>query len=202
MSTYKTISKDAEGLYKEKGSKFIAYASRVENEEEAKSFLERIKKEHNSARHHCYAYRFGASGDLYRANDDGEPGNTAGKPILGQLLSYEVSDVMLIVVRYFGGTKLGASGLITAYKSAAADALSHADIIEITEQTKFIVEFNYALTGDVMRFLSSVEGQIVDEEHGEKYELTFSVPLDDKNKVEKLWNSNHNLNTNCKLLNT
>lgn len=201
MSTYKTIRKDAEGLYKAKGSKFIAYASRVENEEEAKTFLERIKKEHNTARHHCYAYRFGADGAVYRSNDDGEPSSTAGKPILGQLLSFEVSDVMVIVVRYFGGTKLGASGLITAYKSGAADALNNANIIEVTEQTKFKVEFNYALTGEVMRFLSNVRGQIVDEEHGSNYCVTFSTSLDDKSKVEESWKSNHNLNTNCKLFN-
>lgn len=199
MGTYKTISKQAEGLYKEKGSKFIGYAARVENEEEAKSFLEQIKKEHPTARHHCYAYRFGATGEVYRANDDGEPGNTAGKPIHGQLLSFDVSDVMVIVVRYFGGTKLGASGLITAYKSAAYDALNNAEIIEITEQVKFTVAFNYALTGEVMRFLSNIGAQIRHEEHGESYILHFSVPLDEKNKIEESWKANHTLNSNCKL---
>lgn len=201
MSTYKTISKNTEGLYKEKGSKFIAYGARVENEAEAKVFLEKIKKEHPTARHHCYAYRFGPNGEPYRANDDGEPSSTAGKPILGQLLSSEVSDAMIIVVRYFGGTKLGASGLITAYKSAAADALANANVIEVTEQSKFKVSFNYAFTGEVMRFLSSVEAQIIDEEHRENYELTFSVSLEAKNKAEELWKSNHNLNSNCTLTN-
>lgn len=200
MGTYKTISKESKGLYKEKGSKFIGYVARVENEEEAKLFLQRIKKEHPTARHHCYAYRFGATGELYRANDDGEPGSTAGKPILGQLLSFDVSDAMLIVVRYFGGTKLGASGLITAYKSAATDALNNAGIIEITEQIKFRLEFNYALTGEVMRFLSNIGAQIVDEEHGESYTLKFSAPLDDKSKIEEIWKNNHTLNTNCKLV--
>lgn len=200
MGIFKTISKQSEGLYKEKGSKFIGYVARVENEEEAKLFLQRIKKEHPTARHHCYAYRFGATGELYRANDDGEPGSTAGKPILGQLLSFDVSDAMLIVVRYFGGTKLGASGLITAYKSAATDALNNAGIIEITEQIKFRLEFNYALTGEVMRFLSNIGAQIVDEEHGESYTLKFSAPLDDKSKIEEIWKNNHTLNTNCKLV--
>lgn len=199
MGTYKTIRKEAEGLYKEKGSKFIGYAERVENEEEAKMFLERIKKEHPTARHYCYAYRFGTTGELYRANDDGEPSSTAGKPILGQLLSFNVSDVMVIVVRYFGGTKLGASGLITAYKSAATDAMNNAEIIEITEQTKYTIVFNYALTGEVMRFLSNIGAQIMDEEHGESYRLNFSVPLDDKLKIEESWKANHTLNSNCKL---
>lgn len=199
MGTYKTINKASTGIYKEKGSKFIGYAERIENEEEAKVFLESIKKEHPTARHHCYAYRFGATGELYRTNDDGEPSSTAGKPILGQLLSFDVSDVMLIVVRYFGGTKLGASGLISAYKNAAVDALNNAEMIEITEQIKYTVVFNYALTGEVMRFLNHIGAQIIDEDHGESYILKFSVPLDDKNNMEESWKSNHKLTSNCKL---
>src|SRR5690554_122122 len=126
--TYRTISKPSEGYYKDKGSRFLAYAYPVETEAETRELLMQLKKEHHSARHHCYAWRLGAENPAYRANDDGEPSSTAGRPILGQLLAYDVTNVFIVVVRYFGGTLLGTSGLINAYKAAAADALSNADI--------------------------------------------------------------------------
>jgi uncharacterized YigZ family protein len=128
--SYKTIKKESQGYFKDKGSKFLAFAFPVKSEEEIKEILTRLRKEHHSARHHCYAWRLGSEEITFRANDDGEPSSTAGKPILGQLLSFEVTNILIIVVRYFGGTLLGVSGLINAYKNAAADSLNNAEIIE------------------------------------------------------------------------
>src|SRR5690606_39655528 len=133
--TYLTIADHAEGLYYEKGSKFIALAYPVSDEEEIKSLLENIRKKYYDARHHCYAYRLGREGLVFRANDAGEPNHSAGDPILGQLRSYNITDVLIVVVRYFGGTKLGVGGLINAYKTAAADAIENSTIItKITDR--------------------------------------------------------------------
>ena len=142
--TFKSISGPAEGLYKEKGSKFLAFAYPVVSEEEVRAALEKIRKEYYDARHHCYAYRLGLSGDVWRYNDDGEPSSTAGRPIYGQILSRELSDVLIVVVRYFGGIKLGVPGLIRAYKAAAADALDYA------------VTFDYVAMDRVMRVLKDM----------------------------------------------
>ena len=128
--TYKTIEKPSEGLFKDKGSKFISFAFPVDNEEEIKEIVQSIKKEHHSARHHCYAWRLGADQLLFRANDDGEPSSTAGKPILGQIQSFDLTNILIVVVRYFGGTLLGVSGLINAYRNAALDAINQAEIVE------------------------------------------------------------------------
>ena len=128
--TYKTIGGAAEGLYKEKGSKFIAYAFPVSNELQIREIITRLKKEHHSARHHCFAWRLGSDLQLYRVNDDGEPNGTAGRPILGQIQHRELTDILVIVVRYFGGILLGTSGLTNAYKQAAANVLLNAETIE------------------------------------------------------------------------
>ena len=125
-STYFTVKRRSEGTYKEKGSKFIGIAVPCWNEDEAKNYLSEWRKEHHQARHLCYAYRFGLSGDIYRANDDGEPNNSAGAPILGQIQSFELSNVLIGVVRYYGGTKLGVGGLINAYRTAAKEAIEAA----------------------------------------------------------------------------
>ena len=127
--TYRTIEGTSTGIYREKGSKFIAIARPVCTEDEIKSIVEDLRKEYYDARHHCYAYILGAKGEKWRVNDDGEPSGTAGKPIHGQLLSFNVTNVLVVVVRYFGGTKLGVSGLINAYKSATQDALQNATVI-------------------------------------------------------------------------
>jgi len=135
--TYNTIEESSEGLYKDKGSKFISYAFHVVDVDQVKEIIQQIKKEHFSARHHCYAYRLGFSGEHYRVNDDGEPSGTAGKPIYGQLLSHELTNVLIIVVRYFGGTLLGVSGLINAYKSAALDVIVNSNIVLKIIELKF-----------------------------------------------------------------
>ena len=151
--TYKMLSSPGEGLYKEKGSKFIASAFTVISEEEVKQALAEVKKKYYDARHHCYAYMIGPDKDCFRSSDDGEPSGTAGKPILNQILSKEVTNVCVIVVRYFGGIKLGVSGLINAYKTAAREALDNATIIEKTIDEVYSLEFSYPLMNDVMRVL-------------------------------------------------
>ncbi len=151
--TYKTIVKPSEGLFKDKGSKFIAYAYPVSEEESIKSLIQSLKKEHYSARHHCYAYRFGDKGQTYRVNDDGEPSGTAGRPIYGQILSNNLTNVLVVVVRYFGGTLLGVSGLINAYKSAAADVISNSTIITKIVKEKLSLEFDYVIQNQVMKVI-------------------------------------------------
>lgn len=151
--TYRTIKAPAEGLYKEKGSKFLAFAIPVRSIEEVKSHLERLRKDYFDARHHCYAYTIGPTKEVWRANDDGEPSGTGGRPIYGQLLSADLTDTLIVVVRYFGGILLGASGLANAYKVAARDAIEHAEIIEKTVDIRYRLHFEYALMNDVMRII-------------------------------------------------
>jgi uncharacterized YigZ family protein len=151
--TYKTIKSVSHGLFKEKGSKFVSIALPVKNETEIKMFLDEIKKEHHDARHHSYAYAIGADGNSWRANDDGEPSGTAGRPILGQIRSFGITNVLVIVPRYFGGTLLGTSGLINAYKSAAGSALSNAEIIEHVMLQKCDLIFPYLAMNDVMKII-------------------------------------------------
>lgn len=147
------IAGAAEGLYKEKGSKFLAFAFPVLSVEEVKEHLEALRKEYFDARHHCYAYILGQHKETYRANDDGEPSGTGGRPIHGQLLSADLTNTLVVVVRYFGGILLGASGLANAYKTAARDALDHATIEEHTIDDTFCLHFEYPLMNDVMRIL-------------------------------------------------
>ena len=151
--TYKTLAVPSEGLYKEKGSKFLAFAYPVHNLDEIKAHLEQLRKDYFDARHHCYAYILGPRKDAFRANDDGEPSGTGGRPIHGQLLSADLTDTLIVVVRYFGGILLGASGLANAYKTAARDAINHATIIEKTIDCRYRLLFEYAAMNDVMRIL-------------------------------------------------
>lgn len=151
--TYKMLSSPGEGLYKEKGSKFIASAFTVTSEEEVKQALADVKKKYYDARHHCYAYMIGPDKACFRSSDDGEPSGTAGKPILNQILSKDVTNVCVIVVRYFGGIKLGVSGLINAYKTAARDALDNAVIVEKTVDEVYSLVFGYPLMNEVMRVM-------------------------------------------------
>lgn len=151
--TYNTIAAPAEGLYKEKGSKFLAFAFPVATVEEVKPILERLRKEYFDARHHCYAYILGPTKEAYRVNDDGEPSGTGGRPIYGQLLSADLTNTLIVVVRYFGGILLGASGLANAYKTAARDAIAHATIEQRTIDVTYRLSFEYPLMNDVMRIL-------------------------------------------------
>ncbi|HNW49993.1 MAG TPA: YigZ family protein [Prolixibacteraceae bacterium] len=151
--TYKTIEAPSEGLFKDKGSKFISYAFPVASEDQVKEIVLQIRKEHFNARHHCYAYRLGYTGEKYRANDDGEPSGTAGRPIHGQLLSNDLTNVLIVVVRYFGGTLLGVSGLINAYKTAATEAIKNARIVTKIIELEYELVFDYMVQNSVMRII-------------------------------------------------
>lgn len=173
--TYKTIESVSAGIYKEKGSKFLAFAIPVRTETEAKSHLERIRKEYFDARHHCYAYILGFDKAAYRLNDDGEPSGTAGRPIHGQLLSKDLTNTLVVVVRYFGGVKLGVSGLLNAYKTAAKDALDNAVIVEKTVNEIFNLRFEYPLMNDVMRVLKDENLSQFNQNFELSCSLDFSV---------------------------
>ncbi len=168
---FRTITGMAKGLYKEKGSKFIGIAVPVRDEDEVKGKLEEVRKQYHDARHHCYAFRLGYKGETFRTNDDGEPSGTAGKPIYGQILSKELTDILIIVVRYFGGTKLGVSGLITAYKSASRDALEQAEIITGTIDDCYEVHFAYPLMNEVMRLVKNYKLKLLNQH----FELTCTI---------------------------
>jgi len=161
LDQFNTISAASEGFYKEKGSKFIGYAYPITSDEEIKPIIDQLKKNHNQARHWCFAYRLSPDGSNYRANDDGEPSNSAGAPILGQLQSFEVTNCLIVVVRYFGGTKLGVGGLITAYKTAAQLALEEANIIKAFVNQHFLFTFSYDQTSDVNRLISEHNAKII-----------------------------------------
>ena len=164
--SYLTVEGNAEAIFKEKSSKFLCYAFHVESEEEIAAHLERLRKQYYDATHHCYAWRLGPFGERFRANDDGEPSSTAGKPILGQLLSREITNCLIVVVRYFGGTKLGVPGLIAAYKESAAAVLDVATIVERTVDTRIKIDFSYVVMNDVMRIIKeeqpTIEEQVFD----------------------------------------
>jgi uncharacterized YigZ family protein len=181
--TYKTIAKPAEGSYSEKRSKFLAYAFPVQNEQEVKQRLAEIQKKHWDARHHCYAYILGPHKDAYRLNDNGEPSGTAGRPIYGQLLSKDLTNTLVIVVRYFGGIKLGVSGLQNAYKVAAKEALDAAVIEERTIQEQYRVVFEYVKMNDVMQILKDPEIQVLDRQSDLRCTYTISVRQRDADRV-------------------
>ena len=160
---YTTIAAPSEGLYKEKGSKFLAFAYPVSTEDEIKNLLQDLRKKFFDARHHCYAYRLGPDGATWRVNDNGEPSSTAGKPIFGQLISFGLSDVLVVVIRYFGGIKLGVSGLINAYRTAARDALEHAQTVEKQVRENITLEYTYEQTNAVMKAVRDLQAEIIDQ---------------------------------------
>ena len=162
--SYKTIARPAETTYRQLSSKFLVYAYPVETESEIKEHLDALRKRWFDATHHCYAWRLGPHGEQFRANDDGEPSSTAGKPILGQLLSNEVTNCLVVVVRYFGGTKLGVPGLIAAYKESTALVLSECEIIEKTVDITVDIEFSYFVMNDVMRIVKELQPRVASQE--------------------------------------
>ena len=181
--SYKTIAKPSEGSYSEKRSKFLAYAFPVQNEQEVKQRLAEIQKKHWDARHHCYAYILGPHKDAYRLNDNGEPSGTAGRPIYGQLLSKDLTNTLVIVVRYFGGIKLGVSGLQNAYKVAAREALDSAVIEERTIQERYRVVFEYSKMNDIMQILKDPEIQVFDRQSDMRCTYTISVRQRDSDRI-------------------
>lgn len=192
--SFKTIESLAEGIYKEKGSKFIAYAIPCRTEEEAKEFLDQWRKQHHQARHVCYAYRFGADHAIYRANDDGEPNNSAGIPILGQIKSFELTNVLIGVVRYFGGTKLGVGGLINAYKEAARDAILNAKIIEKEVYKVVELRFGYGLMSEVMSTLKKFDLEMAENIFEIDCFVKLEVPVRVYAEVVDTFNDIHGLN--------
>ena len=160
---------------RERSSKFLSYAYPVTDEEQIRAHLDALHKQYYDATHHCYAWRLGPHGELFRANDDGEPSGTAGKPILGQLLSHDITDCLIVVVRYFGGTKLGVSGLIQAYKEAAADVIAVSDVIEKTVDTTVRVDFSYMVMNDIMRIIKDENPQIREQIFDNLCSMTLSI---------------------------
>ena len=175
--TYKSIPGSAEGLFKDNGSRFISFAFPVETEDEVKEIVGRLRKEYHDARHHCYAYRLGYLGDRFRANDDGEPSGSAGRPILGQIDSRGLSDVLVVVVRYFGGIKLGIPGLIRAYKTSTAEALDNAGTVEKIAGKWFRIDFGYGAMNQVMKVLKDMDLRQKDQDFGNECSLKAWVRL-------------------------
>ncbi len=185
IDEYKTLKSEGEGYYTEKRSKFLAFAHHVETLDEIKELLAGYRKKYYDARHVCYAYMLGAERLEFRANDDGEPSSTAGKPILGQINSNELTDILIVVVRYYGGVNLGTSGLIVAYREAAADALAHSEIE--TRQVEEIVTYTFAypLMNDVMRIVKEMQPRIVSQTYDNTCDIKLSIR---KSEAEQLRN--------------
>ena len=172
---YKTIQATSEGYYTEKRSKFLAFAHHVETVDEVKNLLAGYRKKYYDARHVCYAYMLGAGREDFRANDDGEPSSTAGKPILGQINSNELTDILIVVVRYYGGVNLGTSGLIVAYREAAADALAHADIVTRQVEEEIVYQFSYPQMNDVMRIVKEMQPRVVSQSFDNTCEIRLRI---------------------------
>lgn len=173
--TYLTIEEPAEGIFKDKGSKFIAYAFPFRDENQLKEIIAGVKAEHPKARHHCWAYRLTPDRSIYRANDDGEPSGTAGRPILNVLLSKDVTNILVVVVRYFGGTLLGVPGLINAYKTATQEALENAIIIERTVNDVYCIEFEYLSMNDVMRVIKEEGITVLNQQFDNSCSMTVEM---------------------------
>lgn len=172
---YKTIAQKSEGTYTEKRSKFLAFAHPVETLDQIKELIEGYKKKYYDARHVCYAYMLGADRTTFRANDDGEPSSTAGKPILGQINSKELTNILVVVIRYFGGVKLGTSGLIIAYKEATIAALSNANVIEKQVEELISYTFPYVMMNSVMKVVKELNPQIVSQTYEQTCQITLSI---------------------------
>ena len=180
---YKTINNVGKGTYSEKRSKFLAFSHHVETEDEVKEIVAEYRKKYYDARHVCYAYMLGADRSIFRANDDGEPSSTAGKPILGQINSNELTDILIIVVRYYGGVNLGTGGLIVAYKTAASEAIAVSEVI--TKQVEEVVtySFSYVMMNDVMRIVKEMKPHIVSQTYDNTCEIKLSIR---KSEAEQL----------------
>lgn len=183
--TYNSIGSPSRGLYKDQGSRFISFAYPVETEAQVKESVDSLKKEYHDARHHCFAYRLGLDGSRYRMNDDGEPSSTAGRPILSQIDSAGLSDVLVVVVRYFGGIKLGVPGLIKAYKTAAQDALAQAAKVEKTAAVSYHIEFDYMNMDSVMRTLKDMDIPQSGQNFGQLCSMDIRVRLSQQEELTK-----------------
>lgn len=185
--TFKTVETVSEGLYKDKGSKFFAFAFPVNNEDQIKEHLQELRKKYFDARHHCYAYALGPGRDGYRINDDGEPSGTAGKPIYGQILSHDLTNILIVVIRYFGGVKLGVRGLINAYKAATIDALNNNVIIEKIITEVYELKFEYPLMNEVMRVLKENDLEQISHNFTLSCKIDFAVRRNDADHIKQLF---------------
>ena len=185
LDEYKTLKTEGEGYYTEKRSKFLAFAHHVQTIDEIKDLIAGYRKKYYDARHVCYAYMLGPERLEFRANDDGEPSSTAGKPILGQINSNELTDILIVVVRYYGGVNLGTSGLIVAYREAAADAIAHSEIETRQVEEIIIYQFAYPMMNDVMRIVKEMQPRIVSQTYDNTCEIKLSIR---KSEAEQLRN--------------
>jgi uncharacterized YigZ family protein len=183
IDSYYTISQLSKGIFKDKGSKFLSFAYPVKKEDEIKELMTEIKKDFFDARHHCYAYRLGAEKLIYRVNDDGEPSGTAGRPILGQIVSKDLTNILIVVVRYFGGTLLGTSGLINAYKIAAAEAILNATVVEKFVYASYRITFDYQLMNQVMKIVKDYDLLVSDQGYDLTCYLVVKVRLSKNEQV-------------------
>lgn len=187
---YRTIAAPSEGIYKEKGSRFISYAYPVSSEDEIREIVSHLKEKYYDARHHCYAWRLGAAKTHFRTNDDGEPSSTAGKPIFGQIQSNDLTNILIVVVRYFGGIKLGVSGLINAYREAATDAIANADIIEKTVDEQLRIQFSYLVMNDVMKIIKEMAPDVLERNFEMACQMLLAIRQNDmptlKNRLEQV----------------
>lgn len=181
--SFRTVLRPADSIYKEKGSRFLAFVVPVSNEVEVKAAIESLKKKYFDARHHCFGWMLGAEKKHFRAFDDGEPNHSAGDPILGQIRSRDLTDVVVIVVRYFGGTKLGVGGLITAYKTAASDALDKAGIVERDVTSMITLSYDYNATPDIMKIVKDFDLRIINQNFAERCSLDMEVTLKNKSAL-------------------
>jgi len=194
IDSFLSIESPSTGVFKAKGSKFISYAFPVNSENEIKEHLKKIKKEHYSARHHCFAWRLGAKKDNFRVNDDGEPSSSAGRPILGQIQKADLSDILIVVVRYFGGTLLGVGGLIQAYKSAAADALENAQIKEKIETISFEIDFEYSQMSQVMYILKKTKLPVLKKEFKMSCKIFSEIRKNEADSLSEIFRKNEGIN--------
>ena len=182
---FKTIATTSEGYYTEKRSKFLAFAHHVETLDEVKALLEGYRKKYYDARHVCYAYMLGAERTNFRANDDGEPSSTAGKPILGQINSNELTNILIVVIRYYGGVNLGTGGLIVAYKTAAADAIAHCQVEERMVEEIVTYSFAYPLMNDVMRIVKEMNPRVLSQTYDNTCEIRLSIRKSEAEQLRK-----------------
>lgn len=183
--SYISISEPAIGSYKDSGSKFLSLAYPVESEEQIRSIIAELKKKHFDATHHCYAYRLGINGEPWRANDDGEPSSTAGRPIYGEILSNGLSDILIVVIRWFGGTKLGVPGLIKAYKSSAASALEAAKRVEKQIKRRCTISYEYPETNTVMKILKEFSAVPYESLYGDRCSISADIRLSEEERFTK-----------------
>lgn len=181
--TYKTIESTSEGIFRDRGSKFIAYAFPIRSESEVKNLLNGLRNEHSKARHFCWGMRLSPDRSLFKLQDDGEPSGTAGRPILNTILSADLTNIIIVVVRYFGGTLLGVPGLINAYKSAAADAIANSQVINRTVNDVYEVTFDYLVMNDVMRIIKEEQPEIIDQVFDNECKMSLSIRKSNLNQV-------------------